>query len=30
MEYKEDSWRVEIRPINFKYAYLDNAEIYSL
>ena len=24
MEYKEDSWRVEIRPINFKYAYLDN------
>lgn len=27
MEYLEDLWKIEIRPINFKYAYIQNEEL---
>ena len=27
MEYLEDEWKVEIRPVNFRYAYIENGEL---
>ena len=27
MEYKEDLWKVEVRPVSFKYAYISQDEL---